>query len=132
MSCLTNARHKKPGVKLQNVTKCTHLSDIDLLNFFSRRILRSSITATIAIRHTADRGGVQRGERARPAGQTKTCRRNHAQTQLGKAIADKISEGALDTVRSADGFFGTKPTAATPINSCGPNTRKPSANSEAR
>lgn len=96
-----------------------------MLNFF--------LTADFALFHhgdhrhqadTADRGGVQRGERARPAGQTKNggAVGNHAQTQLGKAIADKISEGALDTVRSADGFFGTKPTAATPINSCGPNT----------
>lgn len=54
-----------------------------------------------------NRGGVQRGEGARPAGQTKNggAVGNHAQTQLGKAIADKISEGSFDTVRSADGFF---------------------------
>lgn len=57
---------------------------------------------------------------------------DHPETQFGEAIADQIGEGALDPIGGADRFFGTKPTAATPINSCGPNTVKPSANNEAR
>lgn len=83
---------------------------------------------------TADGGGIQRRKGAGPAGQAEDRRAvgDHPKTQLGEAIADQIGEGALDSIGGADRFFGTKPTAATPINSCGPNTVKPSANNEAR
>lgn len=76
---------------------------------------------------TADGGGVQRRKGAGPAGQAEDRRAvgDHPKTQLGEAIADQIGEGALDSIGGADRFFGTKPTAATPINSCGPNTRSP-------
>ncbi len=83
---------------------------------------------------TADGGGVQRRKGAGPAGQAEDRRAvgDHPETQLGEAIANQIGESALDPIGGADRFFGTKPTAATPINNCGPNTGKPSANSEAR
>lgn len=83
---------------------------------------------------TANGRRVQRCEGARPAGEAEDRRAvgDHPEAQLGEAVANQVGEGAFDAVSRANRFFGTKPTAATPISSCGPKTKKPRANSDIR
>ncbi|SQA99311.1 Uncharacterised protein [Cedecea neteri] len=102
-----NRGHKKArryaGLELLKM----RLSDIQLLDFF--------LTANFTLfkyrydghqHDTADCGSIKRGKGARPAGQAEDRRAvgNHSQAQLGKAVADQVSEGALDAVCRANSF----------------------------
>ncbi|STL17884.1 Uncharacterised protein [Escherichia coli] len=91
--------------------------------FFSRRILRSSITATIAIRQIQPIAAISSAAKVPAQPVRPEYRASHRQSfpdltwqschQSGKQRCLLIPSAAPIA------FLGTKPTAATPINNCG-------------
>ena len=100
------ARNKSPAQWPGKVTKYGESGSLQNSILFSRRILRSSKIATMAIRQMQPMAAASSAAKvpAQPVRPNRRAVGDHPKTQLGEAITDQIGEGALDSIGGADRF----------------------------
>ena len=97
---------KSPAQRPGKVTKYGESGGLQNTVLFSRRILRSSKIATMAIRQIQPTAAASSAAKvpAQPVRPKTGAVGDHPETQFGEAIADQIGEGALDSIGGADRF----------------------------